>query len=67
MCIFNSQEGMLNKLQTHVEHEERNWRHTLAEKDTEIEVLTEQYKLQVCKRYNAVLISVQNTNITVGF
>lgn len=38
---------MLNKLQTHVEQEERNWRHTLAEKEVEIESLKDRHKTEV--------------------
>lgn len=38
---------MLNKLQTHVEQEERNWRKTLAEKEAEIESLKEHHKTEV--------------------
>lgn len=38
---------MLNKLQSHIEIEEINWRKQLQSKDSEIEVLKEQSKNQV--------------------
>ncbi|XP_066142361.1 ribosome-binding protein 1 isoform X2 [Euwallacea fornicatus] len=40
--IIDETEGILKKLQTHIEEEERNWRSKLAEKDAEIKELRDQ-------------------------
>lgn len=44
---FIFQEGMLNKLQEHIEKEERNWRSQLELKENEIEQLKEKQINQV--------------------
>ncbi|GLV33417.1 aluminum tubes [Carabus blaptoides fortunei] len=46
-AIMEDTEGMLNKLQLHVQQEEINWRTQIREKENEIEKLKEQNKTQL--------------------
>lgn len=56
--MFNFQEGMLNKLQLHVEKEEIKWRNQLAAKDAEIEQLKET-RLNAVRIWYSIIFNVK--------
>lgn len=61
--MFNFQEGMLNKLQLHVEKEEIKWRNQLAAKDAEIEQLKET-RLNAVRLWYSIIFNVKKNSRT---